>query len=365
MKITIAGIGNAGTTVAADLTLKGHEVTLLKTSNSMHNDHFKHLLETKKVVINENGLQQIVSIHNVTDNFEAAFKDVELIIIYIQTNYHKQLIEKIIPYLNGGESILIEPGYLSTAFFIPYCKEKNLTIIEAESSPIDCRIINPGEVDVLFRNVRNPIGIYPSNKEIETMNMLSSLNYNFIKTNSVIEAALHNPNLIVHTIGAIMSIPRIEYTSGEYWMYKEVFTPSVWNIVEMLDSEKMDILSSLGYERISYVEACKFRNSEDRNKDALTVFFDYAQNSSPKGPSKVNSRYITEDVPEGLVLMESLGKILGVNTPTCSALIDIASAALKIPFRDIGRTVDKLNYDNIIKILNDKGGLEHGSYEDI
>lgn len=354
MKITIAGIGNAGTTVAADLTLKGHEVTLLKTSNSMHNDHYKHLLETKKVTINENGLQQIVTIHNVTDNFEVAFKNVDLIIIYIQTNYHKQLIEKIIPYLKGGESILIEPGYLSTAFFIPYCEEKNLTIIEAESSPIDCRINKPGEVDVLFRNVRNPVGVYPRNKEIETMNMLSSLDYNFIKTNSVIEAALHNPNLIVHTIGAIMSIPRIEYTNGEYWMYKEVFTPGVWNIVEMLDIEKMDILSTLGYERVSYVEACKFRNSEDNSKDALSVFFDYAQNSSPKGPSEVNSRYITEDVPEGLVLMESLGKVLKINTPICSSLIDIASAALNLPFREMGRTVDKLNYYNIMKILNDK-----------
>ena len=60
-----------------------------------------------------------------------------------------------------------------------------------------------------------------------------------------------------------MSIPRIEKTKGDYVMYHEVFTPSVWNILEALDSEKMDVLEKLGFERIPYVEACKHRNSLD------------------------------------------------------------------------------------------------------
>ncbi len=75
---------------------------------------------------------------------------------------------------------------------------------------------------------------------------LAPLQYHYTALSSVVEAALHNPNLIVHTVGAIMSIPRIEKTNGEYCMYHEVFTPSVWNILERLDSEKMDVLEKLG-----------------------------------------------------------------------------------------------------------------------
>lgn len=115
----------------------------------------------------------------------------------------------------------------------------------------------------------------------------------------------------------------------------------------------MAVLDKLGMEPRAYVEACKFRNSEDLSADAKAVFFDYAQNDSPEGPTVSDSRYITEDVPEGLVMLESLGSVLQIATPACSALIDIASACLNRDFRDNGRTVQKLELENIQKILGD------------
>ena len=114
---------------------------------------------------------------------------------------------------------------------------------------------------MLFRNVHEPFGVYPRQSARGRGKVLEALQYPFILTDNVIEAALHNPNLIVHTIGAIFSIPRIEYTNGQYWMYKEVFTPHVWNIVKSLDKEKMDVLERFGCKRLPYVEAAKLRNS--------------------------------------------------------------------------------------------------------
>ena len=229
----------------------------------------------------------------------------------------------------------------------------NVTIIEAESSPIDCRIGEPGHVKILFRNVMNPFGVYPSNHRNKAEYILKQLEYPFQITKNVAEAALHNPNLIVHTVGGIFSIPRIEFTNGEYWMYREVFTPHIWNIVEALDKEKMNILEKLGCERISYVEACKLRNSLDKDEDALKVFQHYAKYNSPKGPNIPNSRYITEDVSQGLVMLESFGKVIDVATPTATGLINCASAALNQDFRKYGRTVENLGLKNIKKILND------------
>jgi len=115
----------------------------------------------------------------------------------------------------------------------------------------------------------------------------------------------------------------------------------------------MSVLEKLGCKRLPYVEACKLRNSLDKDEDALAVFRAYADHSSPKGPNIPDSRYITEDVPEGLVMLESLGKILGIPTPTTTGLINCASAALKTDFRENGRTVEALGESNIKAIIKE------------
>ena len=351
MNVTIIGAGHAGSTIGADLSLKGHNVTLLKTSDKIHNAHFDEVFSSQKIYLHENENINCAKIFITTDP-AISISEAEFIIVFIQTNYHEEIIKKISPFLKDGQSIMFQPGYLSTAYILNHCK-KDITVIEAESSPIDCRIIKPGHVKVLFRNVINPVGIYPVEKINYSKAKLDSLGFPFEILSSVVEAALHNPNLIVHTIGAIFSIPRIEYSKGNYSMYREVFTPTVWNIVESLDTEKMNVLEKLSFPRMPYVEACKHRNSLDDNRNAKEIFFDYANNYSPMGPEVPDSRYITEDVPEGLVLLESLGKILGIDTPTCSGLINCASAALKRDFRAEGRTIERLKIESVNKILKD------------
>ncbi|HSI66446.1 MAG TPA: NAD/NADP octopine/nopaline dehydrogenase family protein [Planococcus sp. (in: firmicutes)] len=352
MRITVVGAGHGGTTISADLQGKGHSVTLLKTSKGLHNEHFDFLKETQGSITILDGTEKTkVQLDRVTTDMETAVKNAELIIIYIQTNYHEKVIKSMIPFMNDEQIVLLEPGYLSTAYFLKHSQERKFTIVEAQSSPIDCRIIEPGTVKVLYKNVRNPVSIFTDRDKTAVQIKLDELGYHFTYLESIIEAALHNPNLIVHTIGGIMSVPRIEFTGGEYWMYKEVFTPHVWNLVDSLDKEKMDVLATIGAKRMPYVDACKFRNSEDLNIHSKEAFFHYAMNNSPEGPVVADSRFITEDVPEGLVLLESLGQMLGVATPTCTALIDMASALLKTDFRRNARTVEKLGKENLERII--------------
>ncbi|MDP8101768.1 NAD/NADP-dependent octopine/nopaline dehydrogenase family protein [Phocoenobacter atlanticus] len=360
MKIAVLGAGNGGCAVAADLSLKGHLVTLIKTSNSMHNENFEYLSQSNgEIRLLEDGQVFSTNIFEVTRDL-GKISDVELIIIYIQTGYHKELIKKISPYVKDGQIILINPGYLSTAYVLEYCSDKDISIVEATSSFIDCRIDeeneNYGLIKVGFRNARNLVSVYPKLKLEDTKQKLESLQYN-LHYMSTVEIALHNPNLIVHTVGAIMSIPRIEKTKGDYCMYWEVWTPSVWNILEKLDAEKMDVIEKLGGKRMPYVEACKFRNTLDDERDAKEIFFWYANMPTrAKGPVVVDSRYISEDVPEGLVMLEALGKHLNIATPICTSLIEIASVALGRDLRVQGRTTDKLGLGNIKKIVSDTIG---------
>lgn len=360
MKITVIGAGNAGTTIAADLSVKGHCVTLLKTSRRLHNENFDAICRTGTVQVEDLDGAYTAKLHRVTTDMEQAMDGAELVIVYVQTNYHRDVIAKLAPYIRDGQTFLLEPGYLSTCYFLQNTT-RDITVIEAESSPIDCRITAPGQTKVLFKNVLNPFGVYPKRRTAQAAAILDQLGWPYTLTENVVEAALHNPNLIVHTVGALFSIPRIEYSHGDYWMYREVFTPHIWNVVESLDREKMDVLEKLGCRRLPYVEACKLRNCADQDQDALSVFQDYAQNGSPSGPTVPDSRYITEDVPEGLVMLESLGQVLGVPTPTCTGLISCASAALNTDFRRHGRSCQTLDIRLIRQILDDAVCLPSGT----
>lgn len=359
MNIAILGAGNAGCAVAADLTMHGHDVTLIKTSHAMHDDNFQFLLENDgKMTLNEFGEIKSANIHRLSRDV-SEIRGAEIVIIYIQTNFHEQLIERIAPYLEDGQILLINPGYLSTAYVLKHCRDKNIIIAEAESSFIDGRIMEPGYFRVGFRNVRNPIGIYPSSRKEEAIAKLDQLGERLVYLESVVEAALHNPNMIVHTVGSVMSIPRIESSKGEFCLYYEAYTrsnPHTWMVLDALDKEKMDVLGKLNFARMPYVEACKYRNSLDDSIDAKEVFLNYAEMPTrAKGPTKVDSRYISEDVPQGLVMMEALGKALNVSTPICTALIELASAALGRDLRAEGRTPEKLGRENIHAILRDCG----------
>lgn len=117
----------------------------------------------------------------------------------------------------------------------------------------------------------------------------------------------------------------------------------------------MDVMGKLGCKRISYVEACKYRNTLDDDRDAKEVFFWYAEMPTRAiGPTEVDSRYISEDVPQGLVLLEALGKKLKVKTPVCRGLINIASAALDRNLRVEGRTLESLGNKTLENIIEDR-----------
>ncbi|MFQ5450228.1 MAG: NAD/NADP octopine/nopaline dehydrogenase family protein [Nitrospinaceae bacterium] len=342
MKITIIGAGNAGLTHAAMIAKRGHSVTIVKTTRLMYEDSFEELRRTKQIEYEKDGGKGAVGIEEATRDLPRAVSQADVILVLTQSVAHENLSEWISPHLRRGQILLVSPGYAGSFYFSEKCKGKGIVFAEGESLPFDSRIVGPGKVRICFENIRNPIGVFPSIKTGETLMCLKEILPGYVARQDVLESAFHNPNLIVHIVGAIMSVGRIEFSKGEFWMYREAFTPTIWNMVEDLDSEKKAILEYFELPAQSFAESFQLRTSHDLSADPMQAFRHYAQFGSPKGPGDARTRYITEDVPMGLCFMSSIGKKANIPTPVCDALIAIASSMHQKDYYAKGRTLGQL-----------------------
>ena len=207
LKIAVLGAGNAGTALAADLSLRGHQVALVKTSRAAHEEEFAFLVNGGRVTLTENGAEKSTAIARVTRELSCV-RGKDLVVVCVRSDCHEDLLRRVAPLLADGQLLLFIPGYLSAAYVLKHC-QRDVTVAEAQSAFLDCRLTAPGKIAVGFRNVRDPVGVFPAERRAEAAAVLDQMGFPLTYCRSVLAAALHNPNMIVHPVGALLSLPRI------------------------------------------------------------------------------------------------------------------------------------------------------------
>lgn len=343
--------------MSADLSLIGHSVTLVKSSNStMHSEAYESLQGVDSVIMRkDNGLISATSLTECTADLARVSK-ADVVIVTVQTQYHERLVERLRPYLRKEQILMLIPSYMGAFYFKKALGEDVPSIVEMTGPPVEGRIemdIIPGHCvfRVGSRLRKNIVSAIPNGKSVdEIRSSLDSLGYPFELTYSSVEVGLLNPNLILHTAGSILSIPRIENAKDKFCMYHEAYTrdnQGMMRIVEGMDQEKNSVLNTLGFGSVAFLQSADFWGER-----AMEKFLDYAASDSRAyAPTSIHSRYITEDVSQGLVLLESVAKAVNVATPLTSALINIANAALGVDFRKDGRTIERLGAEEYITNL--------------
>ncbi|GKV69056.1 octopine dehydrogenase [Sporosarcina sp. NCCP-2716] len=357
MKITIVGSGHGGSTAAACLARDGHEVSMLKLSGQP-DEHFQKLEETKEITLHDEDTTQTVPLHTVTRDPADVIPQADILLIYYVSNYHKSLASALAPHLQKHQTVYICPGYLGSVFFLNELERLGRSdhaplFVEGETLPYSCRITAPGEVTLYSENYGHPIASLPSDRIDEACETLKPILGNCIPRENIAEVALHNPNLIMHTVGIALNAAYIENSDGQFSMYTEGFTPSTWKVANELDQEKMDMLERIGCTPRSYIEEFKVRTFTDpesySDDDAFGIYADSVKDLRTKS---VNNRYITEDVPMGLGLLHSLGEHLGMPTPVGDSIITLAGTMVGDDYFKEARSVEALGFESAEDLLS-------------
>ncbi len=361
--VAVLGGGNGGHAVAANLSLAGFKVNFFELPR--FSESFEKVLRTKEIQIQGISVDGVAKLNQATTDIQQAMKDAEVIFVVTPAFGHREMAEVCVPFIQDGQIIVLMPGSGGSLEFADVVKRKKvkreMSIAETSTLPYGARLKGPGHVSVLINAVILPTGVFPSKKTAEVIPKLKQFYPTIIPAKDVLEAAINNPNPIVHPVAALLSATRIEHSKGEFYLYAEGMTPAVARAYESLNQERLAICKAMGYS-LHHWDHLEFRDyslgetEEECRYRILNTSMDASFGKDGiyagikmKGPEHLKDRYVTEDVPYGMVLLSTLGDLLRVPTPTHDAVIRLASVINRTDYWKTGRGVKQLGLSRFDK----------------
>lgn len=346
MKVTVIGAGNGGLAIASHLALKGHVVNLY----SIFKKELEPIILKGGIELSSLKEEGFAVLNKVTNDIKLAIDGADLIMVVTPANAHAKIAKDCAPYLKDDQVVILNPGRTGGALeFDKVLTEeriKNKPIIgEAQTLIYACRKISSTKVVIYGVKKSLSVASFPAKNMEKLVRVLNKAYPQFVPAINVLETSLNNIGAIFHPAPTILNSARIE--SGEKFdYYHEGITPVVATVLESIDRERLEVAKALKVK----VQSAKEFLKESYEVEADSLYQAIQNNMAYKGvkaPTKINIRYLTEDIPMSLVPIASIGYQLGVPTPNIDSIIKIGSTMLKTDFRKLGRTVDKLGLNNL------------------
>lgn len=342
MKVTVIGAGNSGLVMAAHLTLYGNEVTLWnRTRTNIEELMLNPVVHVTGIVEGE------ARIAYVTDDLAEALVEPEIIFITTPAFSHKALAEQIADCLTTEPLIILNPGRTFGALefhhtFKKSNKELNPLIAETQTILYTCRKTSPNSVEIYA--LKNDVllsTIEGTNNAEVICQMPACLRDKFIPATSMIETSIGNVGMIMHCAPILLNTGWVESVEHDFYYYREGISPTIGNFIEKMDAERLAVAKKLG-QPIESAKAWMERTYQITGDSLYDVIQNNDAYETIFSPTTLFHRYVTEDIPTGLVPLEAIGKELGLPMTNISIVIDLASALLDVDFRKEGRNLHEV-----------------------
>jgi opine dehydrogenase len=343
-RIAVLGGGNGAHAMAADLALKGYEVTLCE--HPEYQEKFSRTLERQVIdLIDEWGERRTVKIAVATTDFQRAVKGAGYVMMCVPAVGSDVFFESIMPHLEEGQTLVKWSANFSALSFANRMNKeginKEITLAEVHTLPWGCRMVEPGTVQIMVWVVRMLLATFPG-KKIDTVLRDIGKMYPVQAAENVLATSMNNLNPIVHPVGTVMNAGWIDTVGKDFHFYRDGNTVSISRGIKAVYEEYVRIARAVGISMVDYPEEDFWRKSAIMSTFSRAAFDKEGATAKISGPSSMRDRYITEDVPYGLVPAASLAKKFNVATPVVDAIIELASIINKTNYREKGMKLEEI-----------------------
>lgn len=346
MRVAVLGAGHGGQAMAADLTLAGHEVRLAAVP-----EHAGNIAILKSIggiylegATSTGAPPGFARIALMTDDVPKAVAGAEVIMLVLPAFAQKPYIEILLRCAERGQIVVFNPGKFAalefTRMLIEAGRYGEIQVGETETLIYAARIKGAGHNWIMGIKHMVYYAAMPSVRTAETLWVLHDLFPAFAPARNVLQTSVDDVAMTLHPITTLMNASRIEQM-GPYRTHHYDITPALGRVILAVDGERYEISKRLRYETLDFFENYE-RDYGVTGKSVDELILNVSAYGNMSSPDKLTHRYVTEEVPYGLVAVEAMGRVVGVPTPRTAAIIELASMANDVDYRAAGRSFEAM-----------------------
>jgi opine dehydrogenase len=273
-----------------------------------------------------------------------------VLMVTVPATAHADLGRGLAPHVRKDQVVVLNPGRtlgaleMERALVAGGCRELPV-VTEAQSLPYACRVVAPAHVHIFSIKRRVPLAALPACRTPEVLALLREAFPQYVAAETVLHTSLDNIGAIFHPAPVLLNLGRVE--AGEpFDHYHQGITPAVARVLEALDAERLAVAAALGIVLPTAREWLR----EAYGAHGSDLYRALQENRAYRGiraPAGLDTRYLWEDVPTGLVPLVCLGELGAVATPTMRSLVHLASLAHGVDYFRHGRTLARMGLDGM------------------
>ena len=344
MKVAILGAGGVGLGMAAVVASKGVEVSLWGPTVG----GIERLLAGRPIV--SKGVIEGEFPASASLDMATVVKDAGVVIVAVPGNGHRAVMDLLAPHVRQDQVIAISSHMsLSALYLSRRLSARGLTcpISAWATTATTSKRAESGKVHLTTerQHIVASTG-RPEDWPAATERLTTLFGDVFVQAEDLMAVTLTNVNPEVHLAVALCNLTRMEY--GEKWGSYHGISGAVGRLIEGLDRERLSLAARFGLTVHTVQEHLheSFGLPVGSVADMAAEQHVRRKGASP-GPATLEHRYVTEDVPFGIVPIVKFGRIAGVDVSLHEAGLALIEALYGRSFAAENDILPRLDIDSL------------------